>query len=72
MPTTDRRHSPRVHLDQLAYLNIEPETALRKANYKFEQRFRTIEQEPGFECLSLDQKEVLWAKAKKAHADSIA
>lgn len=25
MPTTDRRHSPRVHLDQLAYLNIEPE-----------------------------------------------
>jgi len=54
------------------HLNIEPETALRKANYKFEQRFRTIEQEPGFECLSLDQKEVLWAKAKKAHADSIA
>ena len=54
------------------HLNIEPETALRKANYKFEQRFRTIEQEPGFEYLSLDQKEVLWAKAKKAHADSIA
>ena len=54
------------------HLNIEPETTLRKANYKFEQRFRTIEQEPGFECLSLDQKEVLWAKAKKAHADSIA
>jgi len=25
MPTTDRRHSPRVQLDQLAYLNIEPD-----------------------------------------------
>jgi hypothetical protein len=25
MPTTDRRHSPRTKLDQLAYLNIEPD-----------------------------------------------
>ena len=25
MPTTDRRHSPRVKLNQLAYLNIEPD-----------------------------------------------
>jgi hypothetical protein len=25
MPTTDRRHSPRIKLDQLAYLNIEPD-----------------------------------------------
>ena len=54
------------------HLNVEPETALREANRKFEQRFRAIEQEPGFETLSLDEKEVLWARAKKAHADSIA
>jgi len=54
------------------HLNIEPEAALREANRKFEQRFRAIEQEPGFTKLSLDEKEVLWAKAKKAQADSIA
>ena len=30
------------------HLNIEPEAALREANRKFEQRFRAIEQEPGF------------------------
>jgi ATP diphosphatase len=54
------------------HLNVEPETALREANRKFEQRFRTIEGEPGFEALSLDEKEALWVKAKKAHADSIA
>src|SRR3954451_10823620 len=54
------------------HLNIEPEAALREANRKFEQRFRAIEQEPGFSELSLDQKEALWTKAKKAQADSIA
>src|SRR3954466_846661 len=54
------------------HLNIEPEAALREANRKFEQRFRAIEQEPGFSELSLDQKEALWTKAKKAQADSSA
>jgi len=54
------------------HLNVEPEAALREANNKFEQRFRTIEQEPGFSAMPLDEKEQLWAKAKKAHADSIA
>src|SRR4051812_28436010 len=54
------------------HLNIEPEAALREANRKFEQRFRAIEQEPGFSEMSLDQKEALWTKAKKAQADSIA
>ena len=54
------------------HLNIEPEAALREANRKFEQRFRTIEQEPGFVDLSLDKKEALWVKAKKAQADSSA
>lgn len=54
------------------HLNIEPEAALREANRKFEQRFRAIEQEPGFADMSLDEKEALWVKAKKVHADSIA
>jgi len=52
------------------HLNIEPETALREANRKFEQRFRAIEQEPGFAEMSLEQKEALWVDAKKAQADS--
>jgi ATP diphosphatase len=54
------------------HLNVEPEAALREANHKFEQRFRTIEQEPGFADMSLDEKEALWVQAKKAQADSIA
>jgi nucleoside triphosphate diphosphatase len=52
------------------HLNIEPEAALREANRKFERRFRSIEREPGFEAMSLDEKEALWVKAKKAQADS--
>jgi ATP diphosphatase len=54
------------------HLNIEPEAALREANRKFENRFRAIEQEPGFAELSLQEKEALWIKAKQAQADSIA
>ena len=54
------------------HLNIEPEAALREANRKFERRFREIEQAPGFADLSLDEKEGLWAAAKKSQADSIA
>ena len=54
------------------HLNVEPEAALREANSKFESRFREIESVPGFEDLSLDQKEELWVAAKKAQADSSA
>ena len=54
------------------HLNVEPETALREANRKFEQRFRAIEQEPGFADLSLEKKEALWVAVKKAQADSSA
>jgi ATP diphosphatase len=54
------------------HLNIEPEAALRQANRKFEKRFRAIEQEPGFSDLSLDEKEALWAAAKRIQADSSA
>jgi ATP diphosphatase len=54
------------------HLKIEAEAALREANRKFEQRFRAIEKAPGFAELPLDEKEELWAAAKKAQADSIA
>ncbi|HET7576140.1 MAG TPA: MazG nucleotide pyrophosphohydrolase domain-containing protein, partial [Sphingomicrobium sp.] len=50
------------------HLNIEPEAALRAANDKFEQRFRAIEQEPGFADMSLDEKEQLWAAVKRTPA----
>ena len=51
------------------HLKIDPEEALRKANRKFERRFRTIEKAPGFEALSLDEKETLWRQAKTSQAD---
>jgi len=48
------------------HLNVDPEEALRKANRKFERRFRTIEAAPGFAQMSLDEMEALWVAAKKA------
>jgi len=51
------------------HLNIDPEEALRQASRKFEARFRAIEAEPGFETLSLEEKEVLWKAAKAAQSD---
>ena len=50
------------------FLKIEPEEALRKANAKFERRFRNIEQAPGFADLSLEEKEALWVAAKAQSA----
>ena len=52
------------------HLKIEPEEALRKANRKFEARFRSIEQAPGFAGLPLEDKEALWSAAKQPHKDS--
>jgi ATP diphosphatase len=46
------------------HLGVDPESALRSANGKFERRFRAIETAPGFANLSLDEKEALWAQAK--------
>jgi len=51
------------------HLKIDPEEALRQANRKFERRFRAIEKAPGFEGLSLDEKEQLWRSAKAAQSD---
>jgi nucleoside triphosphate diphosphatase len=48
------------------YLDVDPETALIRANRKFEARFRAIEQTPGFSDLSLDAMEGLWQAAKAA------
>lgn len=51
------------------HLNIDPEEALRKANRKFEKRFRSIEKALGFEAMSLEEKEALWRDAKLSQAD---
>ena len=52
------------------HLDINPETALRQANNKFEQRFRFIQtklEEEGqdLETASLEKMEELWEQAKK-------
>ena len=52
------------------HLNVDPEEALRRANRKFEQRFRAIESAPGFTDLSLQEKEQLWARAKELQPQS--
>ena len=48
------------------FLKVDPEEALRQANAKFERRFRTIEQAPGFAEMTLDQMEEQWTVAKAA------
>ncbi|MCM8556779.1 nucleoside triphosphate pyrophosphohydrolase [Sphingomicrobium sediminis] len=48
------------------FLKVDSEEALRKANRKFEKRFRTIEAHPDFAEADLDGKEALWREAKKA------
>jgi ATP diphosphatase len=47
------------------HLKVDPEEALRKANRKFERRFRAIEVAPGFHAMSLDDMEKLWVEAKR-------
>ncbi len=51
------------------HLKVDPEVALRRANAKFERRFRAIETANGFTDLSLDEKEALWTAAKAAQRD---
>lgn len=50
------------------HLKVDPEEALRKANRKFERRFRTIEQAPGFSAMTLEDQEALWVGAKVAES----
>lgn len=53
-------------------LNLDPETALRKANHKFYTRSEQMIQQTGntatFASLSMKDKEALWAKVKKSHS----
>lgn len=46
---------------------VDPEAALRRANAKFERRFRAMEASagPGFADLNLDQMEALWQQVKR-------
>ena len=46
--------------------NINPETALRKANNKFINRYKKMETiQPKLNQLSLDEQEEVWNQAKK-------
>ncbi len=49
-------------------LGVDPEAALRRANAKFERRFRAMENAAGesFAALSLDEKEALWQQVKRS------
>lgn len=48
-------------------LGVDPETALRQANAKFERRFRAMEDraDTKFDALSLDDQEALWQSVKR-------
>ncbi|WP_037488108.1 nucleoside triphosphate pyrophosphohydrolase [Sphingobium indicum] len=52
------------------HLKIDPEVALRGGNAKFDRRFRVMEEIAGdaFAALTLDEKEALWQRAKRAEA----
>jgi ATP diphosphatase len=59
------------------HLKVDPESALRAANAKFERRFRFIEQalrDQGLkaEQCSLEQLDALWGEAKKSEASDAA
>lgn len=56
------------------HLKLDPETALKNANTKFERRFRQMEQfakanGKAFNSLSLDEQETLWQRAKQSEKE---
>ncbi|WP_137885174.1 nucleoside triphosphate pyrophosphohydrolase [Pseudomonas sp. 2FE] len=58
------------------HLKVDPETALRSANGKFERRFRFIEQalretRRPIENCSLEELDALWGEAKRQEKDSL-
>jgi ATP diphosphatase len=47
-------------------MKVDPENALRKANDKFERRFRAMEAlDSRFSQLGLDEQEALWSQVKE-------
>lgn len=58
-----------VYANLARHLNIDPETALRKANYKFERRFKQVEslaaaQGKTLENMTLEEMDLLWDRVK--------
>ncbi|PCI50497.1 MAG: nucleoside triphosphate pyrophosphohydrolase [Alphaproteobacteria bacterium] len=58
-----------VYANLARHLNIDPESALRSANYKFEKRFRQVEhlagqQDETLENMTLDKMDQLWNRVK--------
>ena len=56
-------------------LNVDPEIALRKANIKFENRFRQMEalaaqEGVAFDSLPIEAQENLWQRVKKQHQET--
>ncbi len=57
-------------------LDIDPEVALRRANGKFESRFRQMEvvatiEGQDFASLSIDAQEALWTRVKRAQSERV-
>ncbi len=59
-----------VYANLARHLNIDPETALRSANHKFEKRFKAVEnmaarQNKSLEDMSLDDMDRMWDEIKR-------
>ncbi|MEM7515746.1 MAG: nucleoside triphosphate pyrophosphohydrolase [Planctomycetota bacterium] len=52
-------------------LGLDADAALRRANAKFERRFRTVEASTDVTSATLDEMEVLWRRAKAGETDGL-